>query len=214
MKLEKVGSPIYVSVRIREPLLHAGACAALQREPGIAVVERDPDATLEDVDVLVVDGSAVPALTGGASRPSAGRPDPRLLVVAASARKHAVRAALTQGIHGIVLSSATVEEFVCGIRNIARGNTYLCGELARQMRDGSHCDVLTSREDDVLQLLAQGMCNKSIARTLDIAPGTVKFHVRSIMAKLNASTRTEVASIAISRGMTEQIGLSLPKRAA
>lgn len=209
MKLEYVERPIRVSVRIREPLLHAGACAALQREPGIAVVD-DCAAHLDGhpaggPDVLVVDGSAVP--------PPDTRAGMRLLVVAASARKHAIRSAFTQGIHGIVLSTASLEEFVCGIRTIAEGDTYLCRTLASQMRDTSCGDVLTRREDDVLQLLAQGLCNKSIGRRLDIAPGTVKFHVKSIMEKLNASTRTEVASIAISRGMTEHFALALPRHA-
>jgi DNA-binding NarL/FixJ family response regulator len=205
MKLEYVERPIHVAVRIREPLLHAGACAALQKEPGITVVDHGAHGPAAGPHVLVVDGSAVP--------PPDARTGVRLLVVAASARRHAIRAAFKEGIHGIVLSTASLEEFVCGIRTIAEGQTYLCRTLTSQMRDASCGDVLTRREDDVLQLLAQGLCNKSIGRQLDIAPGTVKFHVKSIMEKLNASTRTEVASIAISRGMTEHFALALPRHA-
>jgi len=62
-------------------------------------------------------------------------------------------------------------------------------------------DQLTAREDQVLQLLARGLCNKTIARQLGIAVGTVKTHVKGIMAKLDASSRTEAARIAAEKGI-------------
>ena len=68
--------------------------------------------------------------------------------------------------------------------------------------------MLTSREDEVLRLLAKGLSNKSIARELDIAAGTVKVHVKSIMSKLDASSRTEAASIATARGLVDVLDTS------
>lgn len=62
-------------------------------------------------------------------------------------------------------------------------------------------EPLTTREEDVLQLLARGLCNKSIAGRLGIAVGTVKAHVKSIFGKLEASSRTEAASIATELGI-------------
>jgi two-component system NarL family response regulator len=70
---------------------------------------------------------------------------------------------------------------------------------------------LTSREGEVLCLLAKGMSNKSIARVLDIADGTVKSHVKSIMSKLGASCRTEAASIATERGLVDVPETPLPR---
>ncbi|HVZ45514.1 MAG TPA: response regulator transcription factor [Ramlibacter sp.] len=64
-------------------------------------------------------------------------------------------------------------------------------------------DVLTSREEQVLRLLAKGSRNKAIAHDLNIAVGTVKAHVKSIMSKLNARCRTEAASIATGRGLVD-----------
>jgi two-component system NarL family response regulator len=60
---------------------------------------------------------------------------------------------------------------------------------------------LTSRETDVLQLLAQGCCNKSIARELGIGVGTVKTHVKGLFDKLGATARTHAVVLATRRGL-------------
>lgn len=205
MNWNEVKPPIYVCVRVREPLLHAGACAALQQEPDIVLVDYRAEGPPGKVDVLVIDGSAVRELPESYAAS-------RVLVIAASARRHAIQCAFQRGINGVMLSSSGTEELVAGIRSVARGRTFLCQALAFQVANVAGNNVLTTREDDVLQLLAQGLCNKSIGRQLDIATETVKFHVKSIMVKLDASSRTEAASIAISKGMTEHFALSLQKR--
>lgn len=211
MNPHQVKQQISVSVRIKEPLLRAGACAALREAPGIVLIDGDDAAPPSEIDVLVVDGSAVAALVEGMTGQPGQNTHPRVLVIATTAREHAIRSAFSQGILGIVLSTSTLGDFIAGIRAVAKGETFLCRALACQIADARDRDPLTPREDDVLQLLAQGLCNKSIGRSLDIATETAKFHVRSIMLKLNAKTRTEVASIAISCGMTEHFALSLPK---
>lgn len=62
-------------------------------------------------------------------------------------------------------------------------------------------DILTAREREVLRMLADGDANKTIAWKLNISEHTVKFHVASILAKLNASTRTEAVTLGIRRGL-------------
>ena len=62
-------------------------------------------------------------------------------------------------------------------------------------------DPLTQREIDVLQLLAEGLPNKSIAQRLGISDQTVKFHIASILAKLGASNRTDAVRLALRRGL-------------
>jgi DNA-binding NarL/FixJ family response regulator len=74
----------------------------------------------------------------------------------------------------------------------------------RHERDKPEPESLTPRELEVLALLVQGLPNKGIADSLYIGERTVKFHVSSILAKLNAGNRTEAARIAISRGLIEQ----------
>lgn len=64
-----------------------------------------------------------------------------------------------------------------------------------------HVDVLTARENEVLQLLAKGMSNKEIASVLVITEKTVKAHVSSILSKLNLSDRTQAALYAVKNGI-------------
>ena len=72
---------------------------------------------------------------------------------------------------------------------------------ADDIRDARSIEVLTPRERDVLELLAEGMSNKAIAARLEISDQTVKFHVASISGKLGASNRTEAVRRALRRGL-------------
>jgi DNA-binding NarL/FixJ family response regulator len=198
MKQHEPGPAIAVSIDIREPLLHAGVRAVLEREPGMCVVDAMPGG---GADVAVVDGEHAFALAQArAGRAAAGR---RVLGLARTAPVDAVRGALRQGVHGFVLSTAPLHELVDAVRTLARGGNYLCQTLTWEMATGPTQEMLTPREGEVLQLLVQGACNKTIARDLDIAVGTAKWHVRAIMMKLDASTRTQAASIALSRGLLD-----------
>ncbi|MFK3736348.1 response regulator transcription factor [Massilia sp. TN1-12] len=207
MRQQEPGQAIVVSTDIQEPLLQAGVRAALEREPGIRVVEGAPGVAVDaTVDVAVVDGERAFALAeAGLPRGAAGR---RVLAVTRTAPIDAVRAALRQGVHGFVLSTAPLHELADAVRTLARGGNYLCQTLTWEMATGPSDDMLTRREVEVLQLLVQGACNKSIARDLGIAVGTVKWHVRAIMMKLDASTRTQAASIALSRGLLDAAGFA------
>src|SRR5688572_17404682 len=72
---------------------------------------------------------------------------------------------------------------------------------ASDVLDDSPIEVLTPRERDVLELLAEGMSNKAIAARLQISDQTVKFHVASIAGKLGAANRTDVVRRAVRRGL-------------
>ncbi|RZA34551.1 MAG: response regulator transcription factor [Lysobacteraceae bacterium] len=78
---------------------------------------------------------------------------------------------------------------------------YLSESMTRSVADSLTRESLTGRETDVLQLLAQGCCNKSIARKLGIGVGTVKTHVKGVMSKLDATARTHAVVVATQRGL-------------
>jgi DNA-binding CsgD family transcriptional regulator len=118
-------------------------------------------------------------------------------------REHAIRSVIELGIDGLVLTSSPVCDLLAGIRALSRGSHYLCEPAAQLLDQMPEHEALTEREDDVLRLLARGLCDKSIACDLGIAVGTVKAHVKSIMSKLGPSCRTEAASIATQRGIVE-----------
>jgi DNA-binding NarL/FixJ family response regulator len=77
----------------------------------------------------------------------------------------------------------------------------LGGQVARPLPGASEVDELTSREREVLTLVAIGLTNKAIAQRLQISDHTVKFHVASILAKLDAESRTEAVHVAARRGL-------------
>lgn len=201
---------IAVLVHIAEPLLSTGVRAALADESDIEVIDAAPIHVNQNVDVVVTDISTAAEIAEDGRRFAFGSQvqPARILVVAPHTREYAVRIALQRGIHAFVLTSSPVHELMTAVRVLARGGNYVCPTAAHQFSQFAERDMLTSREGEVLRLLATGLCNKSIARDLDIAVGTVKVHVKSIMSKLNASSRTEAASIATEHGLVDVFGAS------
>jgi DNA-binding NarL/FixJ family response regulator len=205
MSQHETERPIAVLVSIAEPILHVGVCTALAGEANMQVIDADPVQADRRVDVVVADNSTAARLVHDGVRLGLHESLQlaRILVISAHAREHTVRNALQQGIHGFVLTSSPVRDLLAGVRALSRGGNYLCPSAARLLTQVSQRDMLTSREDEVLRLLTMGLCNKSIARDLEIAVGTVKTHVKSIMSKLDANCRTEAARIATERGLID-----------
>jgi DNA-binding NarL/FixJ family response regulator len=108
--------------------------------------------------------------------------------------------AFKEGAAGFLLKDTLRAELVNTIRLIHAGGRRIPPELAQQMAQHVTDDVLSVRELDVLQQVAQGRSNKIIASHLDITENTVKNHLKSILAKLNADDRTHAVMIALKRG--------------
>jgi two-component system NarL family response regulator len=192
---------IRILVAHANPLIAVGLAATLRRSDDLEVAVDGLDAAAGwSHDVVVADGD------GGLRRVAAAREarqsqPPRVLVLCSQVREHEVRRALEQGVHGYLPLDSPIDEFVLGVRTVARGARYLAAASAQCMADSLTRESLTAREAEVLDLLACGQCNKSIARQLHIAVGTVKAHVKAIMAKLDASSRTQAVSVAAQRGL-------------
>ena len=194
-----------VLVMHAEPLIAVGLAAALRQCPGFAVQVHGGDGLPgEGVDVIVADYQDGVQL---ASKPGMRAPslkDARVLVMTTHDREHEVRLALEAGVHGYLLLGCPIQELIAGVSALARGSRYLCLAVAQRMAESLTREALTPREADVLRLLVRGQCNKSIAKQLEIAVGTVKAHVKAIMGKLDASSRTEAASVAAQRGLIDE----------
>ncbi len=117
--------------------------------------------------------------------------------------------AMRSGVHGVLPSDVDHDTLVAALTALSMGLTVFPSGIvdqAFQMRKaGSPADgvteSLTSREKEVLVLLAEGLPNKVIAERLGISDHTVKFHVASILGKLGASSRTEAVTLAIRLGI-------------
>lgn len=194
-------SRIQVLVAHPDPLLALGLTAALGQARGIDVLCPGADGGGPAADVVLTDYPGGLALTPVRTGMRGAPPPARILVLAAQEREQEVRTALERGVHGYLLAGSRIEEVVEGVRALALGQRYLSQAAAQRMADSMTREHLTGRESDVLGLLVQGCCNKTIARQLEIAVGTVKAHVKGIMSKLHASSRTQVVSIAVARGL-------------
>lgn len=115
------------------------------------------------------------------------------------------------GVQGLLPHDATAAEIVTAIETVAAGLIVLHPDIAAIIRSAAArspltppsplLQPLTEREIEVLRMLAEGMANKTIARQLHISEHTVKFHISSIFAKFQVSSRTEAVTIGIRQGL-------------
>lgn len=128
-----------------------------------------------------------------------------ILVVADAASASEVQAIIRAGAQGFVPKTATKEQFTHTIHMLLAGGTSVPAEtlLAEDATDQppSWLSMLTRRETDVLRAAMRGLSNKEIARELELAEVTVKFHLSGIFRKMNARSRTEAAMLATRAGI-------------
>lgn len=128
-------------------------------------------------------------------------PGARILVLTMYDLEDDVVRSLRSGARGYVLKSAPTEELADAMLAVARGQRYTPGYVAQRLAAGLTAPALTPRELEVLSCVRRGDSNKEIGRELGLTEGTVKSHVRMVMGKLNAESRTEAVSLAIRRGL-------------
>ncbi len=120
-----------------------------------------------------------------------------------------VNQAVRTGVRAVLPTDLSAEQLAAALDAVSQGLVVLRPDELQAARNtrtpGSETlelvEALTSREKEVLQLLARGLGNKEIAARMKISEHTVKFHVASILGKLGAATRTEAVSIALQRGL-------------
>jgi len=188
---------IKVAVVYEGALLAEGLRSTLCRA-GLEVVE--PGA---QPDVVVADYASAlsllaPAPPGAAQHRSAGS---AVVILSQRAGSGEIRHAMQAGALGYLTADCSLEESIAAVRSVHKGTRYLCVVAAARLAESIHCELLTARELEVLHLIAEGHANKGIARELDISVGTVKSHVKAILHKLDAGSRTRAAAVAEHRGL-------------
>lgn len=128
-------------------------------------------------------------------------PEANILMLSTHSGEEEVFRSLQAGARGYILKSALREELLRALREVHAGRRYIDPAVAPLLAARVSHRALTSRELEVLGMVAKGMGNKEIASALDIAEVTVKLHVSHLMDKLEAKDRTEAATIALQRGI-------------
>jgi len=167
------------------------------------VVESEP------VDVILLD-IRMPGMTGLAAleRLAVESPQVKVLMMSMHDQPGYVRRAVELGAAGYLLKSAGRNEVLIAIRAAAEGKTYIDGELMEpliaEMRTGSKpTGRMSPREQQVLQLIANGSENKQVARELGISEATVKTYLRGIFERLDVSSRAEAVAVGLRIGAIE-----------
>jgi DNA-binding NarL/FixJ family response regulator len=188
-----------------EPDLEVVGEADNGREALQAVMELQPNLVLMDI--------SMPGLNGiEATRQIRQRhPEVKVIVLSMHANEEYVFQVLRAGASGYVLKQSDSSEVLTAIRAALAGGSFLSPPISRTVVDdyvrraeargeGRDLDLLTSREREVLQLLAEGMSNRKIAEQLNISVKTVETHRSNMMNKLDVDSKTELIKYALRKG--------------
>jgi DNA-binding NarL/FixJ family response regulator len=201
--------PIRILVVDDHFMVRMGLCASLNVEPDMEVVaevgsgESAVDAYRKHAPLLVIMDVRLPGMSGTEATAAIVRefPEARILMLSTHSGEEEVYRALQAGARGYVLKSVVREELLHAIREVHDGRQYLDPVVEPLLAQRMGHRSLTSRELEVLRLVAKGLGNKEIAAALSIAEVTVKLHVSHVFEKLNVKDRTEAATAALQRGI-------------
>ena len=203
-------------------LVRKGIRQLIEAEPDMDVVGEAADGQqivrmfLETTPDVVVTDIGMPGLNGieATRRLTDLEPNARILALSMHNDPGYVTEILAAGAKGYLVKDAAVEELIRAVRTVASGMTYLSPTIAgdvvdehirnspKQDRDSAFT-VLTDREREVLQPLAEGRTTKEIAKTIHRSVKTVESHRRNIMKKLDLHTVADLTKYAVQHGLTD-----------
>jgi DNA-binding NarL/FixJ family response regulator len=193
------------------PVLREGVAVLVSQQPDLLMVGEastgrealeqfrniQPDVTL--MDIKMPDMSGIDAIIAIRQE----YPDARIVVLTTYEGDVLAWRALKAGAHAYMLKGNVRKDLADTIREVHLGAKRIEPAIASQLDDRSRDLALTDREVEVLTLIAAGNSNRSIATGLGINEGTVKTHVKNILAKLGTNDRTHAVTVALRRGIIQ-----------
>ncbi len=201
-------------------IVRRGLRSLLETEPGLSVVaeaadgldalrlceEHEPDVIILDVGMPKLNGIEVAARAQKLRRP------PHVIILSMHADESYIIRALSAGARAYLLKDATDEDLIPAVRTVAAGKPFfspavagvLVDDYVRQLQTRGLTDtyhLLTDREKEVLQLLAEGRSNKEVASILNLGLSTVETHRGNLMQKLNLHNTAEIVLYAVRKGI-------------
>ena len=193
------------------PVLREGVAVLVSQQPDLLMVgeastgrealeqfrSTQPDVTL--MDIKMPDMSGIDAIIAIRQE----YPDARIVVLTTYEGDVLAWRALKAGAHAYMLKGNVRKDLADTIRAVHHGVRRIEPAIALQLDGQLHGAALTDREVEVLTLIAAGNSNRSIATRLGINEGTVKTHVKNILAKLGTNDRTHAVTVALRRGIIQ-----------
>jgi len=204
-------------------IVRRGLKSLLESQPGYTVIgeaadglealrlcgELSPDLLIIDISMPMMNGIEV------AARAQKLDPPPGVIILSMHADESYIMRALGAGARGYLVKDATDEDLIPAVRAVASGKPFfspavtavLMEDYVRQLRARGLSDsyhLLTDREREVLQLLAEGRSNKEVATLLEVGLSTVETHRANLMQKLNLHNTAEIVLYAVRKGIIVQ----------
>ena len=211
---ESFTNPITVVIADDHPVVREGLVEVFKSQTDIKIVaeatngedtlemckQHLPDVLLLDLRMPRKDGLQVMAEL--AARGISG---PRVIVMTTYESEDDIHRSVKTGAKGYLVKDIAPQQIRESVRRVAAGESVLSSNFAAKLAESIARPQLSKRERQVLTYLAYGRSNKEIAQILYISEHTAKAHVRAIMTKLNADSRTEVIAIATKHGLIKAV---------
>ena len=179
----------------RQPDMRVVASAASGEEAIDLFLEHQPDITLMDLQLGVMDGiTAIKIIRRRA-------PDARIVVLTMRRGDEDIHRALEAGASTYLMKDTISDDLIRVLREVQAGEHPMPADVEARLAERATRASLTDREVQVVELVAQGMRNKEIGVSLGITETTVQVHVKNILAKLRVQDRSGAITAAIRRGI-------------
>ena len=202
-------NPVTIVIVDDHPVVRDGLNAVLSTEPDLQVVgevgtgadaltlvqKLRPSVVLMDLLLPDINGSEV------IRRLCATYSDINFIVLTTVAGDEEIYRALEAGARGYLFKDMARKELIQAIRAVHKGQRYIPASVGSRIAENLPRTDLTSREIEVLQLVAAGLRNKEIAYRINVSEATVNAHVKHVLQKLHASDRTHAVTTALKRGI-------------
>lgn len=179
----------------RDPTMEVVGKAETGDEAMVLFREHRPDVTLVDLRMTPTDGVTL------ISKLREESPDARIVMLTSYDTDEDIYRGLKAGASSYLLKQVGLGELVQTIRAVHNGERRIPPAIAAKLAEHMANPQLTPRQVDTLRLIVDGLSNQEIATRLNITEGTVKAHVKAILAKFGARDRAQAASVALKRGI-------------